>query len=192
MPTYPSKRVIKHERGLSELEGVVLGLLTILGPCTPYVIRTALRRSPISTWSGSAGAIYPLMRRLEKRNLCTSIAFKTGKRSGRKYEPTGKGSEALRIWLGPPLMNEATMLPPDPIRTRLSFITSLSINEQKDLLSDAQVIIESHIAHSEKECLQNEKNGRTLDYCISLGAFLTSRARLEWIKEVEKLLTDRE
>jgi len=181
-----------HDRELSELEGVVLGLISLSGPCTAYSIRTTLLKSPNSRWSGSAGAIYPLIRRLEERTLCTSKPFKTGKRSGRKYELTGKGREYLRRWLGPPLTEEATDLISDPIRTRVSFLSALSENDQKIFLYEAETIIQSHIARSEEECRRNRETGRTIDYLISRGVLLISQARLEWIHEIEKLISDQE
>jgi DNA-binding PadR family transcriptional regulator len=191
--TTQSKRdVRRHNRELSELEGVVLGLLSLSGRATAYSIRTTLLNSPNSRWSGSAGAIYPLMRRLEARDLCISNTFKTGKRPGKKYELTGKGRECLRRWLGPPLTKEAIDLLSDPIRTRLSFIFALSKNDQRKFLSEAKSIIQSHVVRSEGECKRNRETGNTEDFLISRGALLLSRARLEWIEEVEKQMSGRE
>ena len=190
--TRSKEKATRDERELSELEGVVLGLISLSGPCTAYAIRTTLLKSPNSRWSGSAGAVYPLMRRLEYGNLCISKTFKTGKRSGKNYELTEKGRECLRRWLGPPLTKEATGLLSDPIRTRLSFISALSRNDQQDFLFEAKTIIHSHVDRSEEECKRNRETGNTVDYIVSRGALLLSRARLEWIEEVEKLMSDRE
>jgi DNA-binding PadR family transcriptional regulator len=51
------------------LEGCVLGILWERGPCTAYAARKVLRESPSPYWSGSAGAVYPLLARLEGRRL---------------------------------------------------------------------------------------------------------------------------
>ena len=56
-------------RTTSELEGAVLGVIWQEGPCTAYTIRKQFVASPSPQWSGSAGAIYPLVRRLEKKRL---------------------------------------------------------------------------------------------------------------------------
>ena len=71
-------------RELSELEYVVLGVVRQEAPCTPYVIRQVFAHSPSSYWSGSAGAIYPLVRRLERRGLLESTERRRGSRTSRE------------------------------------------------------------------------------------------------------------
>src|SRR6185436_18926108 len=72
----------------TDLEQTVLGIVWRDGPCTPYHVRSVLLRSPSSHWSGSAGAIYPLVKRLEARGLARSRAVRTGRRAGREVELT--------------------------------------------------------------------------------------------------------
>ena len=61
MPTSP----VTAARGLSELEAVVLGLVWSDGPCTAYAVRRTVQASLSAQWSGSAGAVYPAVARLE-------------------------------------------------------------------------------------------------------------------------------
>ena len=71
---------IRKDRALTELEGAALGVVVRDGPCTSYVVKEMFRGSPSEFWSGSAGSIYPLMRRLEERGLVASKRGSTGRR----------------------------------------------------------------------------------------------------------------
>ena len=75
-------------RALTELEGTVLGLVWARQPCTPYRVRREFTDSPSPYWSGSAGAIYPLMARLESAGLLRSAPHATGERGSRRYRLT--------------------------------------------------------------------------------------------------------
>lgn len=114
----------------SELEGFVLGLIWEMGPCSPYELRRQMRSSPSTQWSASAGAIYPLVRRLEKLGFVRSLAKKTGKRARREYQVTASGTRALRAWVGPPLAREAITVAHDPLRSRARFLAALSHKER--------------------------------------------------------------
>jgi hypothetical protein len=50
------------------MEGAVLGLMWA-SPGTAYEVRRVMQHSPNPSWSGSAGAIYPLF------NACNDVAF---------------------------------------------------------------------------------------------------------------------
>ncbi|HZE88705.1 MAG TPA: PadR family transcriptional regulator, partial [Verrucomicrobiae bacterium] len=71
---------MRARKGLSELEGATLGVVWSEQPCTPYAIRRVFQTSPSPFWSGSAGAIYPLVERLETRGLVRAEATMTGRR----------------------------------------------------------------------------------------------------------------
>src|SRR5262252_1915289 len=105
-------------RRLTELEGAVLGVIARSSPCTPYRVRRVFLDSPSPYWSGSAGAIYPLLRRLEQRGLLTSRKRRTGRRAALAYTLTARGTQAFRAWLQPPWPTVVTGVPADPLRTR--------------------------------------------------------------------------
>lgn len=113
---------------LTELEAVVLGVIGQDGPCTPYAIRRVFAESPAPRWSGSAGAIYPLIRRLEKRGLVASVEEPRGTRSRRSYRLTSTGKAKFRTWLRNPDETDSA-LPHDPWRSRLWFFRALSPTE---------------------------------------------------------------
>ena len=109
----------------SELECFVLGLVWQLGPVSPYDIRRHMQGSPSTQWSASAGAIYPLMRRLQRAGLLLSEAKRDGKRRRREYRITSKGLGVLRAWIGPPIGSEAVTVAHDPLRSRARFLEAL-------------------------------------------------------------------
>lgn len=117
-------------RSLSELECFVLGLIWQTGPCSAYDVRRRMLDSPSTQWSASAGAIYPLARKLEGLRLLSSRAEATGKRGRRVYKATAAGERAVRAWLGPPLGREAITVAYDPLRSRARFLGLLPVRER--------------------------------------------------------------
>src|SRR5258706_3174960 len=87
------------QRKLSEMEACVLALIWSNGPSTPYALRHVFLKSPSPQWSGSAGAIYPLVKRLERAKLIRSAAYSTGRRKGKLFVLTAAGSWAVYNWL---------------------------------------------------------------------------------------------
>ena len=76
-------RVAKSKQSLSELEAFVLGLIWQFGPISPYAIRRHMHQSPSTQWSASAGAIYPLVAKLEKSKLVAAGPVKADPRGKR-------------------------------------------------------------------------------------------------------------
>lgn len=112
------------DRALTELEGAALGVVLRDGPCTSYAVKELFRASPSDFWSGSAGSIYPLMQRLEKRGLVASEQGSTGRRGRRDYRITAAGRRAFNRWLTD--AERAAGMGFDPLRTRLVFFDQLS------------------------------------------------------------------
>lgn len=109
----------------SELECFTLGLIWRHGPCSTYDVRRLMQDSPSTQWSASAGAIYPLIRRLERQGLLAGKDESRGKRPRRLYRTTPRGVRALRRWVGPPLAREAVTVAYDPLRSRARFLEVL-------------------------------------------------------------------
>src|SRR5262245_55796846 len=109
---------------LSELEGAVLGYIWKHGPCTAYSVRKIIGDSPSSHWSGSAGAIYPLLDRLHRRRLIASRHTPTGNRSAWLVSLAPKGRTLLNAWLAPALDRDILSMAADPLRTRLFFLAA--------------------------------------------------------------------
>ncbi len=120
-------------RPLTELEGAALAFLKRSGPCTAYVVKEAFRTSASEFWSGSAGALYPLMKRLEAQGLVVSREDKDRARARRDFTLTAAGEAAMKDWLLD--SHRAAGSGFDPLRARLCFADMMSESEFKDFIA---------------------------------------------------------
>ncbi|MFG0275807.1 MAG: PadR family transcriptional regulator [Phycisphaerales bacterium] len=172
---------------LSELEHCVLGVVSLRQPCTPYALRKVFLDSPSAHWSGSAGAIYPLVRRLERAGLLRSAPDESSGRAARVYRVTPAGRRRLRAWLAPPLDARARF-EFDPLRLRVRFLGALLPAQQEAFFKDAADALDA--AHAEAQA--------TLDasplaedpwrHAASLGALRAIESRRAWLEEIRNLL----
>ena len=176
-----------RDRKLSEMEGCVLALLWEKGPSSPYSIRQVFLKSPSPQWSGSAGSVYPLLERLERRKLVRSKAHATGRRKGRLFSLTSSGNSAFRAWLGPPLPDSITGVPPDPLRTRVNFLGALTAGQRREFLRAAREQAETHLRVVEEDCRKRGPRG-TYPHLMARGAVFMMQARCAWLREVSDAL----
>lgn len=168
-------------RSLSELEGCVLGYLWKHGASTAYAVRKELLDSPSSHWSGSAGAIYPLLERLERRGAVVSRKSARGDREHWTYELTDPGREVFLEWLAPPLNYDIVSLAPDPLRTRMYFLGALSPKRRAAFLFEAREKLVAYIQELE-EARQDDE----FDRLATRGAIRATRARIAWLDDVAR------
>jgi DNA-binding PadR family transcriptional regulator len=172
-----------RSRSLTELEGTVLGVVWARQPCTPYRVRREFRESPSPYWSGSAGAIYPLMARLEAARLVKSAAHATGERASRLYHLTPAGRRALALWVGPPVSDQIAGVPPDPLRMRIATMSILPRARQRALLIEIEARVSERLRLSQRDHESGRSGGGLFDL-MSLGAIAMQETRLEWIRSV--------
>jgi DNA-binding PadR family transcriptional regulator len=172
---------------LSELEACVLGLVWAEGPCTAYAVRRIFQLSPSPHWSGSAGAIYPIVARLTTRRLIRSRPHATGRRRSRLYEITPRGLDGLRLWLGPPLPDWAAAIPADPLRTRLRFLGALPPRRRNAFLAEAEAGLREHLQVLKKDFQRRREDDR-FSRLMARGAIRMVQARLAWIREIGREL----
>jgi DNA-binding PadR family transcriptional regulator len=122
-------------KSLTELEGAALAIIAREGPLTPYAVKEAFRNSPSEFWSGSAGAVYPLINRLEKRKLISAKADKGDGRARREFSITAAGRTAMKEWLVD--AERAAGMGFDPLRTRLFFSELITPAERKAFIAAA-------------------------------------------------------
>ena len=170
-------------RGLSELEGCVLGFLWKHGALTAYAVRKELLDSPSSHWSGSAGAIYPLLERLERRAVVASSKGARGDREHWTYELTDAGREAFMAWLAPPLAYDIISVAPDPLRTRMYFLGALSGPRRTAFLTQAREKLAAYIKDLEASPQDDE-----FDRLATKGAIRATKARIAWLDDVQRAL----
>ena len=161
----------------TDMEAVVLAVVWRDGPCTPYAIRQHFRESPTPRWSGSAGAIYPLVRRLEARGLLQSTPEKVGARKQRNYELTADGLAVLRSWLSAPAELDTAVLH-DPLRTKVLFLSALSPKESRDFVSEALEALRRQLTAIRAAYRKEAGEGSRDSYLAARNALLLARARV--------------
>jgi len=173
---------------VTDLAAFVLGLIWQNGPCSAYAIRRMLADSPSSQWSASAGAIYPLVERLERDGLIVGADRSAGKRERREYKITAAGRRGLKRWIGPPLNDDAITVTTDPLRSRVRFLALLSFEERGAWLDAAEAALDDVAARVA------QWDERYADATHPELALLTHHAELEtafrraWLAEVRTVL----
>lgn len=103
---------------LSDLEGAALAVVVRLGSATAYAIARDFADSPSEFWSGSAGAVYPMVKRLVSAGLlAVDPAFPPSKRGGIHYQVSPAGKAAMTGWLLD--VDRASGMGFDPLRSRM-------------------------------------------------------------------------
>lgn len=171
------------KRKLTELEGTVLGLIGVKGPCTPYAIRKEFKKSPSLFWSGSAGTIYPIIERLEQQKLINYISTKNDLRGGKLYVLTKIGEKILKEWYYQPKSALVTETPPDPLRNRIELLSFLPSQIRKEFLQNVMSELENQLAIYIRDC-ENSQRTDFFEYISSRGCVLHAEARLKWIREI--------
>ncbi len=125
---------------LTNLEGAAMAEIASRGAATSYAIAQVFARSPSEYWSGSAGAVYPLIKRLAVRGLLEPSAAAAGKRQRLDYQITGAGRAALEEWLLD--AQSAAGMGFDPLRTRLGHLHLVSPEQRREFLGQVRTISE--------------------------------------------------
>lgn len=112
---------------LTELEGAILTEIGFRARHTAFKVRQAFRESPSSDWQGSAGSVYPAIRRLTERGLIEMAAPQDG-RGTRLLSLTPDGRAALLDWTRDSTM--ALSIGMDPFRLRAGLWTTMAHSEQ--------------------------------------------------------------
>ncbi|MGC7101367.1 PadR family transcriptional regulator [Amycolatopsis lurida] len=87
---------------LSTTSYVVLGMIALRGPSTPYDLKRAIGRSVGYFWSFPHAQLYSEPKRLEEAGLLELEEEQHGRRR-KLYTITGEGRTALREWLSEPV-----------------------------------------------------------------------------------------
>lgn len=128
----------KKQGNLTDLEGAALAEVASRGTATSYAVAQAFANSPSEYWSGSAGAVYPMIKRLSARGLLEPTVAATGKRQRLDYQVTADGRAALETWLLD--ARRAAGMGFDPLRTRLGHLHLASPAQRKAFLSEVRAL----------------------------------------------------
>jgi DNA-binding PadR family transcriptional regulator len=116
---------------LTELEGAALSVINGLGSCTPYQVRQNFLSSRSREWSGSAGAVYPAIRRLHAGGLLLAQETEDARRSVR-FSLSAVGRKAFERWLKD--VERASGSGLDPFRCRADHWDLLPVIDHRALL----------------------------------------------------------
>jgi DNA-binding PadR family transcriptional regulator len=129
---------------LTDLEGAALAEIASRGWATSYAVAQSFGRSPSEFWSGSAGAVYPLVKRLAARGLLEANPAAAGKRQRLDYKVTPQGHEALEHWLLD--AGRAAGMGFDPLRTRLVHLHLVPPAKRAAFLEEVRALSEKFAA----------------------------------------------
>jgi len=169
---------------MTELESTVLGVVWLRGPCTAYVVRQEFILSASSHWSGSGGAIYPVLRRLEKEKLVCSRMHAWGTGKKKEVEITARGRTALRAWMGPPLPQWTAAPTYDPVRTRLSFLGALTPAKRAAFIAEARANIDKELDIIRERMATYDRESEPFEYLVFIGTMHELEGRARWLAEV--------
>ena len=122
---------------LTDLEGAALADIASSGAKTSYAIARNFAQSPSEFWSGSAGSVYPMIKRLLDRGLLAATETADGKRMRTDYSLTPAGETAMRAWLLD--ARRAAGIGFDPLRTRAVHLNLVSAEERARFLEEVRL-----------------------------------------------------
>lgn len=149
---------------ISSFEATILGFLSNR-PCSRYEIMKAFQTTSIY-WSGSPGAVYAAIARLEKQGL-----LHEGDSTGTKtFEVTADGLRALRAFLKVPIQAGKLLLDPVSLRIKLRGLGHLSVAERVQFCQAQMGEIDEAkrvISQRQKGSLQREINQRLANLALA-------------------------
>ncbi|MBT8110195.1 MAG: PadR family transcriptional regulator [Gammaproteobacteria bacterium] len=170
-------------RKLGELEGVALGIVLKRQPCTAYAVRIELKASPSSHWRASAGAIYPLLSRLEHEGLIQATNDNSDGRGRRHLSITREGKKALKAWIkaiaNPDRLSEIF----DPLRSRMFFLGALGHQEQIALAESVLEALDLNLENSQQYVRQNPASGDFFEHLGAIGGVMNAESRIKFLRE---------
>lgn len=159
---------------LTDLEAAALAQIAEKGGATSYSVARAFAQSPAEYWSGSAGAVYPLMERLLKHGWLEASEGALGKRKHTQYQITAAGQAELEKWLGD--VARAAGMGMDPLRTRLAHLGNLPQEKRSEFLRSVRAAL---VAQSELSVWPDDPHLRALH-----ASWLANR--IAWIDQLER------
>jgi DNA-binding PadR family transcriptional regulator len=132
---------MKHQQpasDLSDLEGAGLAAVARMGGATRYQVAADFADSPSEFWSGSAGAVYPMMDRLAARGLLIAEEGATGRRRKTVYRLSEQGRAAMLAWLLD--ARRGVGLGYDPLRTRVANLHLASPEQRAAFLAEVEAL----------------------------------------------------
>lgn len=170
---------------LSHLALITLGVVAEFEPCSGYAVMKSFRVSTSTYFSGSAGAIYPLLRRLEALGLIKAERSKAGSRVRRTYTVTPKGRNLLKSWLMESVLDEDIAFTVDLLRVRVLFFKELSKPQRRAFVKEARAALKRKIKVM-AGIIEDPGEKSQYDVVCFKNVVMTDEARLRWLDIVEE------
>lgn len=162
---------------LTELEGAVLTEIHHHGNRTAFAVARAFQKSMSAEWSGSAGAIYPAIKRLTTRGLIARSEARTG-RNTRDLSLTQAGIDVLEIWSCD--AERAAGIGLDPFRLRAGLWLRLPPAQQRAQLQAMRTALQARLTDLEtRSCEFDDLEQTAIQLAIAL-----EQVRLRWLDDM--------
>lgn len=166
---------------LKDLEAYILGVIGQYQPCTTYRAMKFFLESPSIYYSGSAGAIYPAIKRLEKRGLLKSVPSGTESKKSKMYSLTARGIKQFTTWYeNPELISDGGF---DPLRGRVSLVAVFKEKNRAKQLNNLCDAARARLDQMDEIASQYDKT-----HSFSLSVELERETLLAKVKFLEKEL----
>ena len=133
---------------LTEIEGAILSEIEHRGNATAFKVRRAFQLSPSIEWSGSAGSVYPAVKRLIARGFILANATGDG-RSTKTLSLSGVGKAALHARAI--ASDRATSVGIDPFRLRAGIWMTFEPDERRRVMEQIRASLCENISFLEQE-----------------------------------------
>jgi DNA-binding PadR family transcriptional regulator len=178
-------------RQLTEFEQVLLGMIAG-APSTGYDLKHEFATTPLGVYQPSSGALYPALRRLERRGLlCTEPAGADQERSRRRfvYHITEQGRAAHAAWVRRPV-NPATITTDLPLHL-MRFVMMEPVAPRADVLAflaDLRDALGGYLEELEGYAATMTIPGRHTPLALDHGIAIYA-ASLAWTKRTINVLS---
>lgn len=170
------------QRKLSTIELTVLGIASLRGPCTTYVLMKELGLAESSFYRSRAGTTYSVVKRLLDFGL---LEHALGLDKPEKLvQISQEGITALQDWMTPPIMMSDFAHTADLVRTRFYFLGALDPDSRLKFIDHSIERLNALLQRCEELGPLNEEVGDYFGVLANLGAILETRARIQWLKIV--------
>jgi PadR family transcriptional regulator, phenolic acid-responsive transcriptional regulator len=128
------------------LELAILGLLAEEAQ-SGYDLMNVFEATALGSYSSSPGAIYPALRRLERRGLIDGeVDGRQALRPKKVFRPTAEGEVALRSWLRQEVTREDVRRGIDELMLRFAFHSLVEIDDTRAFLAGLGARLDEYIA----------------------------------------------
>lgn len=171
---------------LSHLAYIALGVVARDQPCSAYNVMQAFKGSTSSYYSGSAGAIYPLVQRLHKSGYLKKGRPVTGARGKDVYSISAKGNRVLKDWILTPHLEQDVLFSVDLLRVRMQFLGCLDTDDKSKFFDEILRALDEGI-DQRKRFMEDHDLGELETLSIQ-GLIVADEARSAFFRRVRKQL----